>query len=260
MDERKIEIEPTKIGVTVPAPSAPETAAEATEAKPKRKSALREYVEAIGIAVLLALVIRTFVVQAFTIPSGSMMDTLLVGDYILVNKFLFGAELPFTDLHMPGLRNPHQGDIVVFKYPQDERRDFIKRIIGTPGDRIQIRGRQVFVNGRQLVEPYTKFADGARSVQDTYCGYAYGCEPTVVPGDSYFVMGDNRDNSQDSRYWGFLPRGYIKGKALVIYWSYEAGREDYQDQSAGATIRGFASVFVHFFTRTRWDRLLHQIR
>ncbi|PYN32923.1 MAG: signal peptidase I [Candidatus Rokuibacteriota bacterium] len=221
MDERKIEIEPTKISVSVPAPPSPERAAEAAQAKPSRKSALREYAEAIGIAILLALVIRTLVVQAFTIPSGSMMDTLLVGDYILVNKFLYGAELPFTDLHMPGLRNPHQGDIVVFKYPQDERRDFIKRIIGTPGDRIQIRGRQVFVNGRQLVEPYTKFADGARSVQDTYCGYAYGCEPTVVPGDSYFVMGDNRDNSQDSRYWGFVKRDKIKGKAFLIYWSWD---------------------------------------
>src|SRR5439155_23121446 len=210
MDDRKIEID---------APPALQT--EAVEPKRRRKSIVREYAEAIAIAVLLALVIRTLVVQAFTIPSGSMMDTLLVGDYILVNKFLYGAELPFTDLHMPGLRNPHPGDIVVFKYPQDERRDFIKRIIGTPGDRIQIRGRQVFVNGRQLVEPYTKFADGARSVQDTYCGYAYGCEPTVVPGDSYFVMGDNRDNSQDSRYWGFVKRDKIKGKAFLIYWSWD---------------------------------------
>src|SRR5256886_8173710 len=116
---------------------------------------------AIGIAVLLALVIRTFVVQAFTIPSGSMMDTLLVGDYILVNKFLFGAELPFTDWRMPGLRDPHRGDIIVFKYPQDEKRDFIKRIIGTPGDSIQIRGRQVYGNGPPLVKPYTTVTDGA---------------------------------------------------------------------------------------------------
>src|SRR5437879_1120469 len=170
-----------------------------TVAPVRRKSLVREYAEAIFIAVLLALVIRQCGVQAFTIPSGSMMDTLLVGDYILVNKFLFGAEVPFTPWHMPGLRSPHRGDIIVFKYPQDERRDFIKRIIGTPGDRIQIRGRQVYVNGRSLVEPYTKFADGGRSAQDAYCGYAYGCEPTLVPPDSYFVMGDNRDNSQDSR-------------------------------------------------------------
>src|SRR5438876_677869 len=152
-----------------------------------------------------------------------MMDTLLVGDYILVNKFLVGAELPFTDWRMPGLRDPHRGDIIVFKYPQDEKRDFIKRIIGTPGDSIQIRGRQVYVNGTLLVEPYTKFADGARAVQDGYCGYSYGCQPTTVPPDSYFVMGDNRDNSQDSRYWGFVKRDKIKGKAFLTYWSWGPG-------------------------------------
>src|SRR5213596_921190 len=135
-------------------PGTPETdgqAATATVPKRPRKSLVREYGEAIVIAVLLALVIRTLVVQAFTIPSGSMMDTLLVGDYILVNKFLYGAELPFTDLHMPGLRDPHRGDIVVFKYPQDEKRDFIKRVIGTPGDAVQVRGDDVYVNGLRLV-------------------------------------------------------------------------------------------------------------
>src|SRR5437879_1603298 len=147
-------------------PGTPETdgqAATATVPKRPRKSLVREYGEAIVIAVLLALVIRTLVVQAFTIPSGSMMDTLLVGDYILVNKFLYGAELPFVEWRVPGLRHPRRGDIVVFKYPQDERRDFIKRIIGTPGDRVQIRGRTVFVNGAPLTEPYTKFADPAWS-------------------------------------------------------------------------------------------------
>ncbi len=200
--------------------------ADATETRPRRKSAVREYVEAIGVAVILALVIRALVVQAFTIPSGSMMDTLLVGDYILVNKFLYGAELPVVGWHVPGLRRPHRGDIIVFKYPQDERRDFIKRIIGTPGDRIQIRGRTVFVNGQPLTEPYTKFADPAwtRSAQDTYCGYTYGCDSTTVPPDSYFVMGDNRDNSQDSRYWGFVKREKIKGKAFLIYWSWDGDR------------------------------------
>ncbi len=200
--------------------------AEAVEPKRRRKSAVREYAEAIGVAVILALVIRALVVQAFTIPSGSMMDTLLVGDYILVNKFLYGAELPWVEWHAPGLRAPQRGDIVVFKYPQDEKRDFIKRIVGTPGDRIQIRGHRVFVNGTPLTEPYTKFADAAlaRPGSDSYCGYAYGCEPTVVPPDSYFVMGDNRDNSQDSRYWGFVRLDKIKGKAFLIYWSWDGDR------------------------------------
>jgi len=194
------------------------------EPRPRRKSLVREYGEAIVIAILLALIIRTFVVQAFTIPSGSMMDTLLVGDYILVNKFLYGPEVPFLEWHVPGLRQPHRGDIIVFKYPQDEKRDFIKRIVGTPGDEVLIRGHDVYVNGRRLVEPYVRQNPAVPHAGSTYCGYAYGCEPTRVPADSYFVMGDNRDNSQDSRYWGFVRRDKIKGKAFLIYWSWDSDR------------------------------------
>jgi signal peptidase I len=190
----------------------------------RRKSLVREYGEAIVIAILLALVIRTLVVQAFTIPSGSMMDTLLVGDYILVNKFLFGPEIPFTDWRLPGLRDPHRGDIIVFKYPQDEKRDFIKRIVGTPGDVVQVRGDQVYVNSQALVEPFVKRTNPSLGHGQSYCGYAYACEPTRVPADSYFVMGDNRDNSQDSRYWGFVRRNAIKGKAFLIYWSWDSDR------------------------------------
>jgi signal peptidase I len=175
--------------------------------------------------VLLALVIRTLVVQAFTIPSGSMMDTLLVGDYILVNKFLYGPEVPFTEARVPGLRDPQRGDIIVFKYPQDEKRDFIKRIVAGPGDTVHVRGAQVFVNGVVLAEPYVKRVDAPMpSTAQPYCGYAYGCEPTPVPANSYFVMGDNRDNSQDSRYWGFVRREKIKGKAFLIYWSWDSDR------------------------------------
>ena len=194
--------------------------------RPKRKSLIREYAEAIVIAILLALVIRTLIVQAFTIPSGSMMDTLLVGDYILVNKFLYGPEIPLSDRHLPGLRSPARGDIIVFKYPQDEKRDFIKRIVATPGDTVQVRGHQVFVNGRATTEPYVKLPEGAmpQPAQPGYCGYAYGCDVTKVPADSYFVMGDNRDNSQDSRYWGFVKRDKIKGKAFLIYWSWDSDR------------------------------------
>jgi len=207
VDERKAEFQGTN--VRVPMPGTPETdgqAATATVPKRPRKSLVREYGEAIVIAVLLALVIRTLVVQAFTIPSGSMM-------------------IPFTEWRLPGLRSPHRGDIIVFKYPQDEKRDFIKRIVGTPGDQVQIRGHDVYVNGVRLVEPYTK--PGAPPFAHTgqaYCGYAYGCDPTRVPADSYFVMGDNRDNSQDSRYWGFVKREKIKGKAFLIYWSWDSDR------------------------------------
>ena len=212
------------------APKAPmavePTPADIVGARPKRKSLIREYAEAIVIAILLALVIRTLIVQAFTIPSGSMMDTLLVGDYILVNKFLYGPEIPLTDRHLPGFREPARGDIIVFKYPQDEKRDFIKRIVATPGDQIQIRGNQVFINGRAAPESYVKQPEGAvpPPAQPGYCGYAYGCDATRVPADSYFVMGDNRDNSQDSRYWGFVKRDKIKGKAFLIYWSWDSDR------------------------------------
>jgi signal peptidase I len=190
-------------------------------AKARKKSLFREYAEAIIIAVLLALVIRQFAVQAFTIPSGSMMDTLLIGDYILVNKFLFGPEIPFTDRHLPGLRAPEHGDIIVFKYPNDETRDFIKRIIAVGGDTVQVRDNRVNLNGKWLDEPYV-LPGSFRSTPSTHCGYLYGCEPLVVPPGSYFVMGDNRDNSQDSRYWGFVKREKIRGKAFLIYWSWNA--------------------------------------
>jgi signal peptidase I len=187
----------------------------------RKKSLIREYAEAIIIAVLLALVIRQFAVQAFTIPSGSMMDTLLIGDYILVNKFLYGPEIPFTDRHLPGLRDPARGDIVVFKYPNDETRDFIKRIVAVGGDTVQVRDNRVWLNGKLIEEPYV-FPGAFRSTPATHCGYLYGCDALVVPPGAYFVMGDNRDNSQDSRYWGFVRREKIRGKAFLIYWSWNA--------------------------------------
>lgn len=209
----------------LPAPETAEAGARPA-ARSRRKSTIREYGEAIVIAIVLALVIRTVVVQAFTIPSGSMMDTLLVGDYILVNKFLYGAEIPIVAWRLPGLRQPARGDIIVFKYPQDERRDFIKRIVATPGEQVQIRGHQVLINGRPIDEPYIRPGSVPALGGGTaaFCGYPFGCEPTVVPPDSYFVMGDNRDNSQDSRYWGFVKRDKIRGKAFVIYWSWDGDR------------------------------------
>ena len=153
-------------------------------------------------------------IQAFTIPSGAMEPTLLVGDYVMVDKSAYRGPAP------------QRGDIVVFAYPQDARRDFIKRIIGIPGDTVVVRGQQVLVNGEALVEPYVKLdaATPAASAQPGYCGYAYACEPARVPADSYFVMGDNRQNSQDSRYWGFVKREKIKGKAYQIYWSWDGDR------------------------------------
>jgi signal peptidase I len=230
------------------------------------KSTVREYFESIVIAVILALFIRTFVVQAFKIPTGSMENNLLIGDHLLVNKFVFGPTATWLERAVLPVATIRRGDVIVFKYPEEPDRDFIKRVIGLPGETVELRDKKVYINGSPLDEPYVHFLEPPRgengSTLHEFTSFdvreRYG--PVTVPPNQYFVMGDNRDNSQDSRYWGFLRRDYVKGKALVIYWSYEAGREDYEDASAGATIKGLASVFAHFFTRTRWDRMLHQIR
>jgi signal peptidase I len=228
-----------------------------------KKSTLREYFESIVVAVILALFIRTFVVQAFKIPTGSMENNLLIGDHLLVNKMVFAPTVSPVERAIMPVGSIRRGDVVVFKYPEEPDRDFIKRVIGLPGETLEVREKKVYINGRPLDEPYVHFLQPpvARSEYAEVTSFdvreRYG--PVTIPADQYFMMGDNRDNSQDSRYWGFLPRELIKGKALVIYWSYEAGREDYQENGAGATLRGLASVFVHFFTRTRWDRMLHQI-
>jgi signal peptidase I len=229
-------------------------------AEPKKKSVVREYFESIVIAVILALFVRTWAVQAFKIPTGSMENNLLIGDHLLVNKFVFGPGAGVERDVLP-MREIRRGDIVVFKYPDEPERDFIKRVIGLPGDTVELRNKKVYINGRPLDEPYVHFLDPAQNAQEVTSfdvRERYG--PVQVPQGQYFVMGDNRDNSQDSRYWGFLPRGYIKGKALMIYWSYDSGVHPPPETAGiGAAISRLFSVVTHFFTRTRWERLLHQI-
>jgi signal peptidase I len=218
--------------------------ASAGGAAPKfQKSTVREYFESIVIAVILALFVRTWVVQAFKIPTGSMENNLLVGDHLLVNKFIYGPTAGGVERALLPVDTIDRGDVVVFKYPEDPERDFIKRVIGLPGETLEVRNKKVHVNGRPLDEPYVHFLEPAGASSE-FAPYdvreQYG--PVTVPDGHYFVMGDNRDNSQDSRYWGFLPRHYVKGKALVVYWSFESD--------------GFPNVL----TGTRWERLLHQIR
>ncbi|HJZ70311.1 MAG TPA: signal peptidase I [Vicinamibacterales bacterium] len=228
-----------------------------------KKSTLREYFESIVIAVILALFIRTFVVQAFKIPTGSMEENLLIGDHLLVNKFIFAPTVSAIERAVLPVGTIRRGDVIVFKYPEEPERDFIKRVIGLPGETVELKEKKVYINGKGLDESYVHFLQppGQNSEFHEVTSFdvreRYG--PVTVPPDHFFVMGDNRDNSQDSRYWGFLPRDYVKGKALIIYWSYESDREDYADDGAGATLKGLISVFAHFFTRTRWDRMFHQI-
>lgn len=186
-----------------------------TQKKKAKKSVWREYAEALVVALVLALVIRTFVVQAFKIPSESMLQTLQVGDHLLASKFAYGIKIPFTDHYIYEGSEPQRGDIVIFQYPNDPSIDYIKRVIGVPGDLIEVRDKQLYRNGMPVKEAYIRHADpeGIEPLRDNYA-------PVRVPPDKYFVMGDNRDNSLDSRFWGFVDRKAIKAKAWRIYWSW----------------------------------------
>ena len=185
----------------------------------KKKHIVREYAESIIIAVLLALVIRTFIVQAFKIPSGSMEDTLAIGDHILVNKFIYGTKIPFTDKRLLKIRDPRRGDVVVFEYPEDPSKDFIKRVIGTPGDTVEVKEKKVYVNGKPYENPHEvhkekEILPAAQNPRDNF-------GPVTVPQDAYFVMGDNRDRSYDSRFWGFVKNEKLKWLAFIKYWSWD---------------------------------------
>ena len=200
------------------------------EQAPKKKSALRENIEVFIVAALLALFIRTFIVQAFKIPSGSMKETLQIGDHILVNKFIYGIKLPFVMTTIIPINDPKRGDIVVFKFPEDPKKDFIKRAVAVAGDTIQIIDKQVFVNGERQDHPYAEFkektiippcTDMQKSMGFDRCNKDnYG--PVTVPEGKLFVMGDNRDHSYDSRFWGFVDLKVLKGKAFMIYWSWDS--------------------------------------
>lgn len=183
----------------------------------KKKSTLREYAEAAAIALLLALFIRTFVVQAFKIPSGSMKPTLIVGDHILVNKFIYGIKIPYLRKTIIPVKEPKRGDIIVFIYPEDKSKDFIKRVIGLPGEKIEISGSSIYIDGKLFNDKYGFYSNEGRKTGNPGRKDRYG--PEVVSDNHYFVMGDNRDQSYDSRFWGFVPSESIKGKAFIIYWS-----------------------------------------
>lgn len=185
----------------------------------KAKSTFREYAEAIGMALLLALFIRTFIVQAFKIPSGSMIPTLQIGDHILVNKLAYGIRVPFMEKYVVNFGTVQRGDVVVFIFPEDPSKDFIKRVIGVAGDSVEIRGKTVFINGKEIDDPHAQFEGDDPQTANLPTRDHFG--PKTVPANHIFVMGDNRDRSYDSRFWGYVDLDEIRGKAFLIYWSWD---------------------------------------
>ena len=249
-------------------------------ADPYRKSSFRDTFESLVVTVILAIFGTTFVVQAFKIPTGSMEKTLLIGDHLLVNKFEYGYPHGPLARFLP-YRRIHRDDIVVFKFPgraddaQEPGEHFVKRVIGLPGDRVRVAHREVFVNGKAVPEPFVRnsFPNEVRPGDDfppvTWddmqgATATWGAEfqnyvkdgQLVVPANDYFVMGDNREESWDSRFWGFVPRNLISGRPLIIYWSYETPPDQYEQNSWSDRLKQFGSLFIHFFTRTRWNRTL----
>jgi signal peptidase I len=248
--------------------------------KPERERAtLREYAESLLVTVILALFGTTFVVQAFKIPSQSMERTLLIGDHLLVNKFIFGGRGAWYEKFLP-YRPIRRGDIIVFKFPYQDHPHYVKRVIGIPGDHIKIVDQKVYVNGKPQAEPYVVHDPGApydpfgdnfpptnrnflrSNVQDEWreqiLDYVVGDE-LVVPPHKYFAMGDNRDRSWDSRYWGFVDREAIMGRPVLVYWSVEATSADYSDRSFMNRIVSLMDTLIHLPARTRWSRMFHEV-
>jgi signal peptidase I len=221
------------------------------------------WMRSLGMAFVLFLIIKTFLIEAFQIPSGSMEHTLLAGDFLFVNKAVYGAQIPGTSARLPGFQTPDHGDVIVFAYPKDPNLNYVKRVIGAPGDTVEMRGGQVYVNGAPLDEPYVQRVDPLHddfepefNWQRGFLAFASPDDrrryhptrdtwgPLLVPGGKYFVLGDNRDNSADSRYWGFVDAGAVKGRPLLVYFSYDRGARDP----------------LPWLTDIRWDRLGSLIR
>lgn len=250
-----------------------------------KKSSTRDTFESLVVTVILAIFGTTFVLQAFKIPTGSMENTLLIGDHLLVNKFIFAPQSGVLSHFLP-YRDLRRGDVLVFKFaPTDEQTEpgehFVKRVIGLPGDRVRIFHRQVYVNGKPLTEPYVRhdpaYADELRPGDDfppPDSEYLSGVTPAweaeigsriengevVVPPGKYFVMGDNREQSWDSRFWGFVDRSVVSGRPLLIYWSFETPHDEYLQNSLSDRISQVVDLIIHFPTKTRWRRTLKLVR
>lgn len=227
----------------------------------RKKSVLREYVESFAVALILALIIKCSVVEAYKIPSGSMEDTLLIGDFLLANKFIYGAKIPLLPLHLPALREPKAGDIVIFKYPRNPKVNYIKRCVAVEGQTVEIKDKVLYVDRKRIPDPplgkHTNphVRPKGRDSRDNF-------GPYEVPKGYLFMMGDNRDNSADSRYWGPLPRELVLGKAMIIHWSWAA-----DPNAPVVTSEDLLSLpknvfynIIHFPNRVRWNRIGDIIR
>jgi signal peptidase I len=218
----------------------------AAAAESEKKSTIREYYEALLIAIVFVNFARIFAFQAFKIPSGSMEDNLLTGDHIIVNKFIYGPRVPVLNGLLPQ-REPRRGDVAVFRWPEQPHVDFVKRVVGLPGETVLIRDKHVFIDGEELPEPYVMFTDTRTQHPNNPSRRDHFGPFKVKPGE-YFAMGDNRDNSYDSRFWGTVPRAMIKGRALVVYWSFEL------EAQPGSRLEELGMVLRDFFPNTRWRR------
>lgn len=259
-------------GVVVPA------ASEAEPKKVRHTASWGEVVESLLITIVLALFGTTFIAQAYKIPSESMEPTLLVGDHLLVNKFIYGGQGAWYEKFLP-YRDIRRGDIIVFRYPYGNHANYVKRVIGLPGDRLKIMNARVYVDGQPLAEPYVQhdalyadpFAENFPPTNRSFLAIGLNGNwarflltqvhdgEILVPPGKYFVMGDNRDRSADSRYWGFVDRGAVIGRPMFIYWSVRASDEDYANRGLSADLRGMAQGLIHLPSRTRWDRMLREV-
>lgn len=237
-----------------------------SKAQPERKAAeegitigeVFSYVKSFAVALFLALMLKHFVIEAYRIPTGSMEDTILIGDFLLANKFIYGIRIPFTDVRIPFLRDPEQGDVVIFKFPLDPSLNYVKRCIAGPGQVVEVRDKEVYVDGVLYDDDaFTKYDPPSVSSPGAHNDLKHYFGPFEVPPDHFFMMGDNRDNSSDSRFWGAVPRKNVLGKALFLHWSWgsdpKAPRINWSDPAD--IIYGIAYNFLHFYDRVRWERL-----
>jgi signal peptidase I len=249
-------MEEEKVPLSVPpSPPSPESPA----GKSRRwELVVWENIKSLLFVLMAVFFIRSFVVEATVVPTGSMERTILIGDHLFLSKLFYGPRIPFTNVRLPAIKNIKRGDIVAFRFPLDPTLTYVKRVIALPGDVIEIQRKQIFINGMKLEEPYVVHSDS--QVYDDH-DYIPGdvrlrdnMAPVTVPPESFFAMGDNRDLSYDSRFWGFVPFANVVGEPLIVFWSYDAPTQDWLSPGIANRVQFYSSVFVHFLDRTRWGR------